>query len=204
VSGRLEGKVVALIGEGSDLDRALAIACAEAGANLALATTNRSPAQEFAMNSIANEAWAIGREQFVTLVDASDASAVIAFAEETWDRYGRCDALIAAHHLPATAPLDELSPDEWDAALATNLTAPFLAAHAFGILMDRSGGGTLIFVSPVVTGADASYLAARAGLAMAARALDEAWSARGVRTHLLAPAEHETAAAVAAAVEILA
>jgi NAD(P)-dependent dehydrogenase (short-subunit alcohol dehydrogenase family) len=181
MSGALEGKVVALIGSGSEHDRAIAIVCAQAGANLALATTDRSQQQEFAMNSIANEAWALDRDQFVTVMDASDATAVIAFAEQTWDRYGRCDALIAAHHLPSAAPLDELSPDEWDYAIQVNLTAPFLAAHAFGKLMERSGTGLVIFAPRDLAGADAAYRAARAALEAVATSISEIWGVRGVR-----------------------
>ena len=135
--------MVALMGAGSDLDRALAIACAEAGADLALATTRKTQDEEFAVNSIANEAWALGRGQFVSPVDAHDATEVMAFAEQVWDRYGRCDALIAAHFAEGSAPLDELSPDEWEATVAMNLTAPFIAAHAFGRLMERDGRGVI-------------------------------------------------------------
>ena len=55
MSGKpLAGRVVAVIGPGDGLHRALAIACAEAGADLALATGDRSQEQEFAVNSIAS------------------------------------------------------------------------------------------------------------------------------------------------------
>jgi gluconate 5-dehydrogenase len=199
VSGALEGKVVALVVQGSALDRALAVGCAEAGAAVALATVARD--QEFAVASIANEVWAIGRDQFVTLLDATDPAAVMAFAEEVADRFGRCDALVAAHHLPSNAPLDELSPDEWQAALAVNLTGPFLAAHAFGIVIDRLGEGTIVFLSPREPEADAAYRAARAGLAGLAAAMDEAWGGRGVRVTFIEPDDPAAAAtAVVAAI----
>lgn len=181
MSGELAGKVVALIGQGSPLDRALAIACAEAGADLALGTVEHTQEQEFAMNSIANEAWSVGREQFVTVMDAADGTAVQSLAEQTWDRYGRCDVVVAAHHGPSQAPLDELSQDEWEAALRVNLTGPFLAAHAFGRLMERSDRGLVVLVAPTVADADAAYLAARAGLEVVASAVNGWWGEAGVR-----------------------
>lgn len=181
----LDGQVVALIGQGSAVDRAFAMACAEAGANLALATVEPTQSQEFAMNSIANEAWAVGRDQFVTVMDGSDGTAVQSFAEQTWDRYGRCDVVVAAHHAPSVAPLDELSQDEWEATLRVNLTGPFLAAHAFGRLMERSRKGLVVLVSPVVSSADAGYNAARAGLDKVAEAINRDWSGRGVRACVL-------------------
>ncbi len=176
----LAGQVVALIGTGSPLDRALAMACAEAGADLALATTTKGAVEEFAMNSIANEAWAVGREQFVAVLDALDDAAVIAFAEQTWDRYGRCDALICAHNSPSSVPLDELSPAEFETTLRANLVAPFLAAQAFGRLMERAGRGKIVFLAQDVTGVDASAAAAASGLDGLARAVGEAWADAGV------------------------
>ena len=90
----LSGKVAALIGVGSDIDRAIAMVCAEAGAQLALATQSGEQAQEFAMNSIANEAWAVGAEQFVVTTDAAESGALAAFAAEVLRRYSRCDLVM--------------------------------------------------------------------------------------------------------------
>ncbi|MBI5948460.1 MAG: SDR family oxidoreductase [Chloroflexi bacterium] len=183
----LEGKVVAIIGRGSDSDRALAVACAEAGATIALATQSPAPEQDFAMNSIANEVWVIGRDHFVRAMDGSDPAAVAAFADETWDRFRRCDILICAHEAMTTAPLDELSADEWEPSLRTNLTGPFLAAQAFGRLMERQGGGQVILLARDTAGADAAFEAAIAGLAGVANAVNRAWGAAGVRAHPLPP-----------------
>jgi gluconate 5-dehydrogenase len=126
----------------------------------------------------------------------------MAFADQVADRYGRCDAIVAAHHLVSEAPLDELSPDEWAASLSINLTAPFLAAHAFGIVIDRLGEGTIVFVAPGAPGADASYRAARAGLHAVAAAINEAWGERGVHASVVVPPDD--ASAGAAVVEAIA
>jgi NAD(P)-dependent dehydrogenase (short-subunit alcohol dehydrogenase family) len=191
MSEPLLGRIVAIIGQGSAVDRALAVACAEAGADLALATVARTREQEFEMNSIANEAWSLDRDQFVTPLDSADAPSVQAFAEQTWDRYGRCDVVFAAHHQPNSAPLDELSPDEWEQTLSVNLTSPFLAAHAFGVLMDRAGGGTIVFVVPPADG-DASYVAARAGLQALASALEDGWGDRGIQVRVIEPSSPDS------------
>jgi NAD(P)-dependent dehydrogenase (short-subunit alcohol dehydrogenase family) len=94
-SASLAGKVIALIGTGTDTERRIAMACAEAGADLALGTRDPGQPSEFGMNSIANEAWVVGAEQFVRVLDAGDRGACEAFVEETWARYGGCDAFIA-------------------------------------------------------------------------------------------------------------
>ncbi len=181
----LDGKVVALIGAGSDLDRAIAVACAEAGAAVALGTIDRGQQQEFGTNSIANELWALGCEHFVRVMDATEATEVTSFADETWDRLGRCDVLIANHELLSIADLDELSPDEWERSLRVNLTGPFLAAQAFGRLMERSGSGLVVFVAVEHKDADAAWTASRAGLDGLAGHIGRAWGSAGVRARVV-------------------
>ncbi|MCE7928156.1 MAG: SDR family NAD(P)-dependent oxidoreductase [Chloroflexi bacterium CFX7] len=180
VSGPPAGRAVALIGTGSELDRAIAVACAEAGADIALGTVDRSQEQDFGMNSIANELWAIGREHFVRVMDATEATEAASFADEAWDRLGRCDALVASHELFAAVELDELSPDEWERSLRVNLTGPFLAGQAFGRLMERQGSGTIVFVTVERPGGDAAWTAAKAGLDGLADHIGRAWGEAGV------------------------
>lgn len=180
----LKGRVVALIGTGSELDRAIAVACAEAGADIALGTVNRSQEQDFGTNSIANELWAIGREHFVRVMEATEATGVTSFADEVWDRLGRCDVLITNHEVFSTTGLDEFSPDEWELSLRVNLTGPFLAGQAFGRLMERSGQGLVVFVTVDREDGDAAWTAARAGLEGLATHIERAWGAAGVRARV--------------------
>jgi NAD(P)-dependent dehydrogenase (short-subunit alcohol dehydrogenase family) len=194
----LEGRVVAFIGAGTEEDRSMVVALAEAGADLALATTDREQATEFAMNSIANEAWVLGREQFVTVMDALDDTAVTAFADQTWDRYKRCDALVCAHGRASEIALDEVAPHEWDDVLAANLKGPFLAAQAFGRLMEREGGGLIVFLAPAPGAKDAPSEAAVAGLGGLATAIHRSWGKRGVLTLMAPRTGGDVAAAVAA------
>ena len=178
------GAVVALIGAGSDRDRALRAPQADDGVRFALATMDRSQAQEFAVNSIANELWALGAEQFVRLMDAADPTAVAAFADEVWDQYGRCDVLICAHDLASDVDFDELSFDEWEPLIRANLSGPFLALQSFGRLMERAHGGRIVLVEN--TGTAAACVAANLGVRGLAEAANTAWGDRGVRTHVVA------------------
>lgn len=184
----LQGRVVAIIGTGNAYHRGVAIACVESGASVALATVQKD--QEFVVASIANEVWAIGAEQLVRAIDATDPAAVAAFAAEVFDRFGRCDALIAAHDRVTDVDADELGPDEFDAAVAVNLTGPFLAAQAFGRLMERAGSGVIVFVDAGARG-DAAYRAAKSALAGLAAHLDAEWSVRGVQVQVAAGASSE-------------
>jgi NAD(P)-dependent dehydrogenase (short-subunit alcohol dehydrogenase family) len=177
----VEGKVVAVVSRGTEADRAIAVTLAEAGADLALGTVSRRQAEEFGTASIANEVWAIGREQFNAVVDATDPAAAAAFAAEVLDRLGRCDAVIIASGLPQPVEFDELSRDEWDEMAAEGLTAPLMVAQAFGRLLERGGGGRIIFVIESAPFGDvAAAVVCEAQRAMAAN-IGMNWSGRGVR-----------------------
>jgi NAD(P)-dependent dehydrogenase (short-subunit alcohol dehydrogenase family) len=95
----LASRVIAIVGTGSDDDRAIAVACAEAGADVALGTEVDDRGQDYGMNSIANEIWAIGREQFVLVLSGSDDLARL--VAEAKARLGRCDAIVARTSAPS-------------------------------------------------------------------------------------------------------
>ena len=101
----LAGKAVAVVGTGSALHRAIAMALAEAGVDIAVGTQASTKEQEFAVASIANEVWAIGREQFSHVMDAASIDAVAGLIAETRRKLGRCDALVVIEEGP---PVDTL------------------------------------------------------------------------------------------------
>ena len=179
----LTGKVIAYLGTGSDADRAIVIASAEAGADIALATISRLPTHEFGMASIANEVWVLGRDQIMTVIDAADPADVAAFADEVWDRFGRCDAVVINTGRMPAAPFEELSLAVFEADLRASLSPAFLVAQAFGRLMARSHGGRIVhcFSEPGEGDElDAGVLAARAGAQGLVAAARAAWGHDGV------------------------
>ena len=178
----LSGQVVAVIGSGDAVHRAIAVACAEAGAALALASVHLS--EEFAVNSIANEIWSIGREHFVRLMDAIEPTDIAAFADECWDRLTRCDALIWTSSIPTSIPIEELAMHEWQAIFRENLDAPYLAAQAFGRLFERSGAGIILFAMADPPGADPAYRAAHAALTSLTVDLAARWRDHNVEVRI--------------------
>ena len=151
----LAGQVIAAIGGGDAHHRAVALAAAEAGASVALATFNTLSQQEFSVNSIANEVWAIGRDHFADVIEASDPEQMGAFAQKAWRELGRCDAIVVVSSLPTPSPD---SPVEEKRAFAGRHRTPLLAAQAFGQLMREQGGGAVVFVAPERDPADAKAL----------------------------------------------
>lgn len=177
----LSGAVIAIVCRGAEADRAIAVTLAEAGANIALATIAREQSQEFATASIANEVWAIGREQFNTVLAAADPSEAASFAAEVCDRLGRCDAVVIVPGASPPVPFDELSRDEWDLIELAGLTAPVVLVHAFAPVLERSGGGAIVIVDDPADHSDvAGSVLSEARRALGAYA-GMALSQRGVR-----------------------
>lgn len=177
----LAGKVVALVCRGSDDDRAIAVALAEAGADVALATISRAQQEEFSTASIANEIWAIGREQFNTVTGAADPADAASFAEEVCDRLGRCDAVVIAPGATPHVDFDELSRDEWEPMARDGLTAPVIMAQAFSRVLERAGGGVVVFVDDGAAPANVAGSVLSEALCALALRLGIAWRERPLR-----------------------
>lgn len=175
--------VIALLSRGSEADRAFAVAAAEGGAEVALGTI--AAEQEFAVASIANEAWSMGRAQLVAPLDATDPAAMAAFAARVEDELGPCELLVVNSWLESEAPFDELSADEWLPVLEANLTVPYIALEAFGRLMERARAGRIAIVAPDRAAADAAERAARAGLASLVGSANAAWAEYGIGATLI-------------------
>ena len=89
----LDGKVVYVIGPGSAAHRAVAVALAEAGADIAVGGPGSMP-DEVPLHSIANEIWAIGRRSTVVPLDDSDAASFAAALGRVMSEMGRADLVV--------------------------------------------------------------------------------------------------------------
>lgn len=172
----LAGRVAAVLCSGTEVDREITLALAEAGADIAIGTLH--PSQEFATASIANEVWAAGRQQCSTVLAAGDPVALAAFAAETVDRLGRCDLLVVSSPSPLT-DLEGVSPSDWEESLHYALTVPLFAAQAFQPVIERDGGGWFVFVHGTGEGFIARLTAGTNDLL--AEQLGVAWSKRGLK-----------------------
>ncbi len=181
----LSGRVVAMVCRGSEDDRAIAVALAEAGADVALGTISKAQREEFATASIANEVWALGREQFNVVLDAADPADAASFAQQVCDRLQRCDAVIIAAGPTPGVDFDELSRDEWEPMATQGLTAPLISAQAFSRVLERGGGGVVVFVDDGAAHTDvAGAVISEAVRALAAH-LGMVWHERSLRALVL-------------------
>ena len=105
-----EGTVAAVIGHGDHAHRAIAVALAEAGADVAIATMERTQTEEYGANSIANEIWAIGRQHFVRQMNVADRADVVAFAAEVPSRLKACDVVVTVAPTDPKALFEAFAP----------------------------------------------------------------------------------------------
>lgn len=126
--------------------------------------------------------------------DVSDESQVRA----AFSRLARLDALIHCAAVLIKNPLTELSAEDWDAQIDSNLRGAFLCSReAFGLM--REHGGAIVFVSSLsgVAGAEkfpgmSAYVAAKSGLAGLAEALAVEGRALGIRVNAISPGAVDT------------
>jgi NAD(P)-dependent dehydrogenase (short-subunit alcohol dehydrogenase family) len=137
------GKVALVTGGGSGIGRATAIELGRQGAKVAVLSRKQDRIDETcaAIAETGGEALGIGTD--VTSEDAL-ADAVLQI-EQTWDRL---DLVVAnAGKNGVFAPLDDLTLDEWNDTLATNLTSTFLTVKASLPLLKRAGGAIVVVSS---------------------------------------------------------
>jgi NAD(P)-dependent dehydrogenase (short-subunit alcohol dehydrogenase family) len=185
----LEGKPALVIGASNPIGRAVAVALAEAGADVGVATTTPAHGETVQVNSCANEIWALDRKHFAHTINAADESDVEVVVHRAVSEFGRLDILVNAHDLPFAKPTVETSYEEWRTVIDTNLGGVFLASKAAGKEMLKHGWGRIINVASVlgerglINGA--AYCAAEAGVLNLTRALALEWARSGIKVNAI-------------------
>lgn len=185
----LDGKSALVIGASNPIGRAIAVALAEAGADVAVATTTRTQAEEVLANSCSNEMWALNRKSLAQTIDASDEEDVRALIARAVSELGKLDVLVNAQDLPFARPALETSFEEWRRVVDTNLGGVFLASREAGRVMLAHRSGRIINVASVLgergMANGAAYCAAQAGVFNLTRALALEWAREGVNVNAI-------------------
>jgi len=138
------------------------------------------------------EIQAAGAEAHGVVADVRDEEQVVALVAAAIDRYGRLDVLVNNAGVFTGAPVTELTEEQWDAAVDTNLKGPFLCAkHAARHMKTRDGGGRIVTVSStsalVGIPNQASYQASKHGVVGLTRTLAIELAPFGVTVNTVCP-----------------
>ena len=183
----LTGKTALVTGASRGIGRAIAVAFADAGADVALVARSADGLAE-----TAEAVTAVGRKAFVIPADVTSYDAVADAVAAAIDRLGYLDIVVNnAGGSNFMVPFRDLRLSGWDKLIQLNLSSAVYVCHAAaGHLLDR-GHGSVINVASVA-GVAASptmspYGAAKAGLISLTKSLAVEWAAAGVRVNALCP-----------------
>jgi NAD(P)-dependent dehydrogenase (short-subunit alcohol dehydrogenase family) len=192
----LINKVAIVTGASSGIGRAAAVLFAEQGARLVV-TARRQPE----LDSLVEEIAASGGEAVALAGDVRDAAHQQALVEEAENLHGGLDIVFNnAGIVGAMGPVAEMTAEDWDSVVETNLTGAFLAAKYQAPALKRRGSGSLIFTSSFVghtvgMPGMAAYAATKAGLIGLTQALAAELGPDGIRVNALLPGGTDTPAA---------
>jgi 3(or 17)beta-hydroxysteroid dehydrogenase len=188
--GRLEGKAAFITGGASGLGRAMALAFAAEGANVAIADIDRARGREVVE--------AIGKNGLFLEHDVTSEEQWIANLAKAARLFGRLDTLVNNAGIGVRGNVENTSLADWRRVNAVNLDGPFLGCKHAIPLIAKAGGGAIINISSVagLIGArdSAAYCASKGGVRLLTKsvALHCAHRRNGVRCNSIHPVYTDT------------
>lgn len=186
-----EGRVALVTGGGRGIGRAIALALARAGADVALVARTRGE-----LEAVGRAIAELGRRTFVLDADLADRSRPGAVAAKVAEALGPVDLLVNNAGIDASGPVQRIDDATWDRVLAVNVTAPFLFARACLPSMYARGYGRILNVASVAGKIGlkygAAYSASKHALIGFTRSLAMECARKGVTANALAPSWTET------------
>jgi len=191
VSFSLAGKTALVTGASRGLGQAIAVALAEAGADVVCASSRRAGTDDTAAF-----VRAAGRQAWQVEADLADRAAVMAMAEEAERLAGRIDILVNNGGTIRREPAASHSLDDWDAVLRTNLDAVFILSQRLGRGMIERGAGKIVNVASLLSFSGGitvpGYTASKHAVAGLTKALANEWARHGIQVNAVAPGYFRT------------
>jgi 3-oxoacyl-[acyl-carrier protein] reductase len=188
----LEGRIALVTGAAGGIGRAIALALAEAGADVALHDRERSPS----LSAAAAAVEALGRCAISVIGDVRDMDAVTIFVQETVTHFGKLDILVNNAGVMTEISMRCLDVDVWRETIESNLTGCFLCTRAAAEHMIARKTGSIINIASQLAyrgGVGLThYSAAKAGILGFTRAAARELAEHGIRVNAVAPGPIET------------
>ncbi|MEY8412445.1 SDR family oxidoreductase [Lachnospiraceae bacterium 62-26] len=186
---RLDGKAIYVTGGASGIGKSVAMALAEAGADVAIVDINLEGA-EAAAKEIAD---ATGSKTIAIQCNVTDKDEVEAMVAKVVDTYGKLDAAFNNAGICLNVPAEEMTYEQWSKVININLNGVFLCATAAGRVMLKQGYGSIINTASMsghivnVPQPQCAYNASKAGVSMLTKSLAVEWAKKGVRVNCISP-----------------
>lgn len=187
----LSGQVALVTGASRGLGQCFARALAKAGADLILTSRRRETLADFAA-----EIGSLGRRTVAVGLDVRDSSSIQRMAAEAEAAFGQIHILVNNAGCNVRKPALEITWDDWNLVLDTNLRGSFFVAQAIARGMVAHRYGRIINIGSVTSvfgyAGLAPYGASRGGIRQLTMSLADDWGAHGVTVNCLAPGWFKT------------
>jgi 2-deoxy-D-gluconate 3-dehydrogenase len=186
---KLDGKVALVTGTARGIGRAIAIALAEAGADVACHSRNEGDAGETVAAIAAISG--LGRRSFAVAGDMADKETPKRVVESVAAEFGRIDILINNAGMIRRAPAVDFSEEDWSTVIEVNLSSVFRTSQAAGRHMIRQGSGKIVNIASLLSFQGGitvpAYTASKSGVAGITKALANEWAGHNVNVNAIAP-----------------
>jgi 2-deoxy-D-gluconate 3-dehydrogenase len=185
----LSGRVALVTGANTGLGQAIAIALAEAGADIVVA--GRSDPSDTAAR-----VRAAGRRFHALHIDMAQSGRVGTLVDQAIAAFGRLDILVNNAGTIRRDDAADVTEADWDAVVDTNLKSVFFLSQAAARHMLANGGGKIINIASLLSFQGGirvpAYAASKSGIAGLTHALANEWAARGINVNAIAPGYFDT------------
>jgi 2-deoxy-D-gluconate 3-dehydrogenase len=183
---KLNGKIALVTGASTGLGAAIAVALAEAGADVIAHGNSRDPVET------CDEIAATGRRAAGVRGDLADPEAPQRLIDAAVKQFGKIDILVNNAGTIKRSPAVDFTDEDWATVLEVNLSSVFRMCRLAGRLMiDRGEGGKIINIASLLSFQGGitvpAYAASKGGVAQLTKALANEWASRGVNVNAIAP-----------------
>jgi NAD(P)-dependent dehydrogenase (short-subunit alcohol dehydrogenase family) len=182
----LKGQVALVTGAARGLGRAISLALANAGADVALGLREVN-----ADAGVAAEIRKLGKKALPLQMDVSKMDQICRAVDDTVKEFGRIDILVNNAGIAPENPAENVREEDFDATLAVNLKGTFFASQAAGRVMIRQKKGTIINMSSqagfVALPTESIYCMTKAGIVHLTKCLAVEWGKYGITVNAVAP-----------------
>jgi len=180
----LQGKVALVTGANTGLGQGIAVALAEAGADIAAAGIQAPTETE-------EKVRALGRRFLSIEANLSSVEPVERIVRETVDALGGLHILVNNAGLIRRADAVDFTEKDWDDVMNVNIKGAFFMAQAAGRHMIANGGGKIVNIASMLSFQGGirvpSYTASKSGIAGITRLLANEWANKGINVNAIAP-----------------
>ena len=182
----LENMSVMVTGAAQGIGKAVALRCAEAGANIVACDING-----VLLNNLAAEISAPESRLLTVTGDASNRAHIQRATAQAVEKFGSIEGLVCGGMRRIYAPAEDFPDSDWSLVVEQGLTGYFRCCQEVGRVMLANRRGSIVLVTSIAgqnaVSGGAAYCSVKAGIAGLTRQLGVEWAPRGVRTNAVAP-----------------